>query len=59
MNRINSQEHGVLRRRNFYLPDTLISQLKEIAGSKDISYSELIRQVLMAYAKKATKRNDA
>jgi predicted DNA binding CopG/RHH family protein len=41
-----------LSRRNMYLPDSLVDQLKDVAYSRGISYSELVRMVLTRYVAK-------
>lgn len=38
--------YGAQTRRNLFLPDALLADLKLIARKKQISYSELIRQIL-------------
>lgn len=38
--------YGAQTRRNLFLPDALLADLKIIASKKQISYSELIRQIL-------------
>jgi hypothetical protein len=38
--------YGPQTRRNLFLPDALLADLKELASKKQISYSELIRQIL-------------
>lgn len=43
---------GNLTRRNMYLPDPLVEKLKDMAYSRGISYSELIRLVLTRYVAK-------
>jgi hypothetical protein len=43
-------KYGVLLRRNFYLPQTLVADLKTIAQSQNLTYSELVRRVLSKYA---------
>ena len=49
-------DYGKQTRRNIFLPDTLVSDLKVIASRRDISYSELIRQVLTAYMRQVSKK---
>ena len=41
--------YGAQTRRNLFLPDALLADLKLIASKKQISYSELVRQVLTTY----------
>lgn len=42
---------GRQTRRNLFLPNDLVDKLKAIAERKEISYSELIRQVLVMYVR--------
>jgi predicted DNA binding CopG/RHH family protein len=48
-------EYGPQTRRNMFLPDDLVENLKTIATQKGVTYSELVRKVLTAYARKLAK----
>jgi hypothetical protein len=51
-------KHGVLTRRNIFLPVTLVEELKLIAGKSRISYAELVRQVLLKHVKQSKNREN-
>jgi len=46
LNRTVTESYGPQTRRNLFLPDSLLEELKTIAAKRKISYSELIRQIL-------------
>lgn len=49
--RPNHGAYGAQTRRNLFLPDDLVADLKKIAEARGVSYSELIRQTLVRYVK--------
>lgn len=49
-------DYGRQTRRNIFLPDSLVDDLKSLAASRDMTYSELVRTVLLAYVRKLQTR---
>jgi predicted DNA binding CopG/RHH family protein len=45
-------DYGRQTRRNIFLPDTLVDELKSLAADRDMTYSELVRMVLLTYVRK-------
>ncbi len=41
--------YGEQSRRNIFLPNLLVTQLKSMANLREITYSELIRQILVEH----------
>ena len=46
---LSATSYGPQTRRNLFLPDALLENIKAIAAHKKVSYSEVIRQALSAY----------
>lgn len=46
--------YGPQTRRNLWLPDALLPVLKRMARKKGISYSELVRQILIDHVRDLT-----
>ena len=42
--------YEAMTRRNLFLPDKLVEQLKDIADKNSITFAELVRRVLTDYA---------
>jgi metal-responsive CopG/Arc/MetJ family transcriptional regulator len=47
-----------MKRYNFFLPEPVVEQLKEIANEKGTTTSALIRQVLIKYVKIQNERRN-
>lgn len=47
--------YGRQTRRNLWLPDALLPVLKRMARKKGISYSELVRQILIDHVRELTE----
>jgi len=51
--------YGKQTRRNLFLPDAMVDELKRIAAKSDIPYSELIRRILSVHIERMRSKEIA